>query len=54
MCRVIKKCNKCSLDKSLDCFYKHRQTIDGHLSECKDCVKLRVISREIEKRGESQ
>lgn len=33
----MKICNKCQLEKSLDCFYKDKATKDGLYSMCKEC-----------------
>lgn len=38
----MKTCTACMQSKGLDAFYKHPQMTDGHLSQCKDCVKERV------------
>lgn len=36
----MKTCQKCKIDKSLDDFYKHKQTKDGYETTCKPCKKL--------------
>jgi len=35
----MKVCTKCQSEKSLDNFHKDKKAKDGHVSECKDCVK---------------
>jgi hypothetical protein len=38
----MKTCIKCGFPKSLDEYYIHTGMADGHLNECKGCVKSRV------------
>ncbi len=40
-----KACRKCGVTKPLGDFYVHRAMTDGHLNECKECVKARVKAR---------
>lgn len=35
----LKICNKCHLQKNLDCFHRNRSKPDGYSGNCKDCQK---------------
>lgn len=35
-----KVCFKCGKTKVLADFYKHKETLDGHLGKCKECAKM--------------
>jgi len=48
-----KKCFKCENILPLDMFYKHIGMTDGHLNECKECLKKRVRKREKKLRQEN-
>lgn len=39
---IEKSCNKCSLTKSIDLFFKDKAMSDGHSSICKECKKADV------------
>jgi hypothetical protein len=38
----MKTCTACQQSKALADFYRHPKIADGHLSQCKACVKTRV------------
>ena len=40
----MKKCNKCLLEKTLDNFFKDKNSIDGHYSICKECKTKRTLA----------
>lgn len=40
-----KKCFKCSIEKPLNEYYKHKKMGDGHLNKCKNCTKSDVKKR---------
>jgi hypothetical protein len=50
----MKKCSKCKIEKSIDCFKKHRQHRDGIYSWCKNCVKSMRQLPEIKKQSLEQ
>ena len=37
--KIVKKCSKCSIDKSLSNYSKSKKGFLGHNSTCKTCVK---------------
>ena len=39
---ITKICKRCEKELPLGEFYKHKDMVDGYLSYCKNCVKLRV------------
>lgn len=38
----MKVCKSCKVEKPLIDYYVHKETKDGYLNNCKECVKLRV------------
>ena len=46
----LKKCFKCGVERSLDCFYRHPKMADGHLGKCKGCAKSDVRANYVAKR----
>jgi hypothetical protein len=49
------QCSKCLKHKSPDQFYKNKQKINGHESQCKECVLFRKarkynVKKQIEKK----
>ena len=44
-----KTCKKCRRSKPIEMYYKHSRMADGHLGQCKSCVKKRVGARYISK-----
>jgi len=45
----VKKCTVCGELKQLDQFYKRKQMLDGHRSECKECNDASIHVRFINK-----
>ena len=39
LCKVVKKCTKCNVDKTLSCYVKNKKGFLGRNPQCKDCVK---------------
>ena len=39
----LKNCNKCAKISSKTDFYKNKNTRDGHLNDCKECLKEYTI-----------
>lgn len=44
-----KTCRCCGVEKPLERFYAHPQARDGHINQCKPCVKARVAEYRIRK-----
>ena len=44
-----KKCFECLVVKPLEAFYRHSGMADGHLNKCKDCYKVMVAQRRLDK-----
>lgn len=45
----MKTCTKCNEAKPLEDFYVHPEAADGHLNQCKPCVKARVAEYRLRK-----
>jgi hypothetical protein len=43
----MKKCRSCGITKNLSEFYTHKNMSDGHLNQCKECVKARVTKHRL-------
>lgn len=41
-------CTKCKTEKSLDNFYPDKSKLSGYRRECKNCLKMRPIKRNVE------
>lgn len=41
-CESLKTCRSCLAAKPIDEFYAHAQMSDGHINQCKNCVRERV------------
>ena len=44
----MKVCFRCSIEKPLTEYYKHKKMADGHLGKCKDCTRKDSIKRHYE------
>lgn len=40
-----RRCSKCGLRKSIDCFSRNRRTVDGLDLHCRDCVRERIHTK---------
>jgi hypothetical protein len=43
----MKVCKECKIKKPLTDYYVHKETSDGYLNKCKECVKQRVHKHRI-------
>ena len=49
---ATKRCCTCKDVKALSDFYRHRNRVDGHADNCKDCARAAVARSQAKRRAE--